>query len=399
LPGLPPSLTYLGCWGNGLAGILDVSYLHSLEWLVCSNNRLTGLALSYSAPYSYIDAAYNNMANTSAITGRTINWDNDPDFLFTPQNTGDDSICSHAEWKEETVTPATCTEKGQRKVSCKLCGVFGLLDIEPLGHAWDEGVVTTPATVGNAGVKTFTCTRLGCGETKTEAIPALPSGSFGDGQGGSSQTTPPPQQAAPTPTPTPTQIQPVVVPQAPFTNPFTDVASGAWYHSNVMHVYREGLMTGTSATQFSPNVPTTRGMIVTILYRLNKSPAVAGLPNPFSDVAEGTWYTDAVKWAAANGIVSGLGEGRFGPMEDVTREQLATILNNYANYAKMDLPTIGEYPGFADGKDIASYAKAAVERLSKAGIVGGKPGNNFDPRGNATRAEVASMLTRLTTAI
>jgi len=189
------------------------------------------------------------------------------------------------------------------------------------------------------------------------------------------------------------------VPQAPFTNPFTDVASGAWYHSNVMHVYREGLMTGTSATQFDPNVPTTRGMIVTILYRLNKSPAASGLPNPFSDVAEGTWYTDAVKWAAANGIVSGLGEGRFGPMEDVTREQLATILNNYANFAKMDLPATGGYPGFADGKDIASYAKAAVERLSKAGIVGGKPGNNFDPRGNATRAEVASMLARLTTAM
>jgi len=96
--------------------------------------------------------------------------------------------------------------------------------------------------------------------------------------------------------------------------------------------------------------------------------------------------------------VSGLGEGKFGPRDDVTREQLATILNNYANFAKMNLSAAGEYPNFTDEKDIASYAKAAVERLSKAGIVGGKPGNNFDPRGNATRAEVASMLTRLTTA-
>ena len=190
------------------------------------------------------------------------------------------------------------------------------------------------------------------------------------------------------------------MPQNPFSNPFADVSSEAWYYSSVMYVYRNGLMNGTSEKPmlFSPNLPTTRGMIVTILYRLSKTSAVSDLPNPFSDVAAGTWYTEAVKWAAANGIVSGYGGGKFGPADDITREQLATILNNYAVFAKMNMPAKNEYPGFADDKDIAGYAKAAVERLSKAGVVGGKPGNVFEPRGKATRAEVASMLTRFISA-
>jgi len=301
----------------------------------------------------------------------------------------------YGEWK--VATPATCLQAGVRQRECENdASHIEQGPIPALDHDWDDGTITTPATASNTGIKTFTCKRPGCGETSTAVIPKLePEPPLPPPVTGGPPTS---SQPTPAPTPPPTQILPVIVPQAPFTNPFVDVASGAWYHSNVMHVYRAGLMTGTSATQFSPNVPTSRGMIVTILYRLSKSPAVGSLPNPFSDVAEGTWYTDAVKWAAANGIVSGLGEGRFGPTADVTREQLATILNNYANFTKMNLPVTGEYPNFADDKDIASYAKSAVERLSKAGIVGGKPGNNFDPRGNATRAEVASMLTRLTTA-
>jgi len=155
-------------------------------------------------------------------------------------------------------------------------------------------------------------------------------------------------------------------------------------------------MNGTSESPplFSPSLPTTRGMIVTILYRLRGNPDTSALPNPFIDVAAGAWYFDAVKWAAANGVVSGYGGGKFGPADSITREQLATILNNYAILAGSSLPVAKEYQAFADEARIAGYAKGAVERLFKAGVVGGKQGNSFDPRGNATRAEVASMLAR-----
>jgi hypothetical protein len=155
-------------------------------------------------------------------------------------------------------------------------------------------------------------------------------------------------------------------------------------------------------------------MIVTILYRLAGSPVnpitdidvgdeVPGsshigpaigayASSPFSDVAQGEYYTDAVIWAAANGIVSGYGNGKYGPEDNITREQLATILNNYANKKGLPLPETRDYPGFNDDRDIANYAKEAIERFFKAEVINGKPGNLFDPKGNATRAEVAAML-------
>ena len=215
-----------------------------------------------------------------------------------------------------------------------------------------------------------------------------------------------PSQPQPTPTPTPatTVITPIDVPGISFNgsynDSFEDVATGVWYYSDVKYVARNGLMNGTSTSPmlFSPSLSTTRGMIVTILYRLSGSPDASALPSPFDDVAAGAWYFDAVKWAAENGIVSGYGGGKFGPVDDITREQLATILNNYAIFAGLNLPTKKEYQAFADDANIAGYAKGAVERLFKAGVVGGKQDNSFDPKGNATRAEVASMLTRFISA-
>jgi hypothetical protein len=136
----------------------------------------------------------------------------------------------------------------------------------------------------------------------------------------------------------------------------------------------------------------TRGMVVTVLYRIEGSPDVSGLTNPFSDVAAGRYYTDAVIWAASNGIINGMGGGRFGPDIDITRQDLATILDRYATFAEMTLPEVRAYPGFNDDADIANYAREALERFFKAGIINGRPGNRFDPRGTATRAELATML-------
>ena len=184
-------------------------------------------------------------------------------------------------------------------------------------------------------------------------------------------------------------------------NPFGDVRANDWYYDAVIFAYSHGLMTGTSANPmtFSPNIATTRGMIVTILYRMAGSPDVSDLANPFGDVPGDKYYADAVKWAAANGIVSGYGDSRYGPEDNITREQLAVILNNYIKYAGLTLPATREYTGFNDEADIANYAKEAIERFFMAGIISGKPGNTYDPQGSATRAEVATMIMRLLEAI
>jgi hypothetical protein len=179
-------------------------------------------------------------------------------------------------------------------------------------------------------------------------------------------------------------------------NPFVDVNAGNWFIDDVIYVYSNGLMSGTSTNpmMFSPNVPLTRSMIVAILYRHAGSPNVSALANPFGDVPAGTWYTDAVKWAADNGIVSGIGNGRFGPDNNITRQDLTVILARYADFANINLTPMRDYTGFNDEANISAYAKNAVERFFRAGFISGKPNNMFDPRGNATRAEVAAMLHR-----
>ena len=177
------------------------------------------------------------------------------------------------------------------------------------------------------------------------------------------------------------------------TNPFVDVFEKDWFYDDVLYVYKNGIMTGTSTSpmMFSPNENLTRAMIVTILYRIAGEPSVTGQTNPFTDVPAGQWYTNAVIWAANNKVVEGYGDGRFGPNDDITREQLATILDRYAAFAKITLPDERAYPGFSDDAKIAEYAKASVQRLYKSGLINGKPNNLFDPQGNATRAEAAKL--------
>jgi hypothetical protein len=159
----------------------------------------------------------------------------------------------------------------------------------------------------------------------------------------------------------------------------------------VEYVHKNGLMVGTSDNLFNPNIPLTRGMVVTVLYRIAGSPDVSGLTNPFDDVPEGTWYTDAVKWAAANKIASGYGGGKFGPADNITRQDLAVILVRYASFAGIELPMIREYQDFNDNTDIAGYAKDAVEKCYRIGIINGKPGNLLDPKGRGVCGDFAQV--------
>ena len=176
-------------------------------------------------------------------------------------------------------------------------------------------------------------------------------------------------------------------------NPFTDVSEKDWFYGDVMFVYENGLMLGTSKTLFSPHGTATRGMMATILWRMEGSPVPKG-KNSFTDVEAGKWYADAITWTAENGIFAGYGKDKFGPDDPITREQLAAIFYRYADYKGYDLTVKGNLDKFRDADKITDYAKTAMQWAVGSGLVKGKSGNLLDPQGTATRAEIAAMLHR-----
>lgn len=177
-------------------------------------------------------------------------------------------------------------------------------------------------------------------------------------------------------------------------NPFTDVRPDDWFYEAVMFVYQNNLMNGTSATTFSPNDATTRAQIATIFYRMAGSPAVENT-NPFTDVPYGPgtdWYYDAVLWVQQNGIMQGYGDNLFGPGDPVTREQLAVIFYNYAKFKGYDTTASGDLSGFTDAGDLSPWAQEAMKWAVGSGVMSGKGNGILDPKGTATRAEIAAML-------
>ena len=176
-------------------------------------------------------------------------------------------------------------------------------------------------------------------------------------------------------------------------NPFTDISEKDWFYGDVMFVYENGLMLGTSKTLFSPHGTAMRGMMATILWRMEGSPVPKG-KNSFTDVEAGKWYADAITWTAENGIFAGYGKDKFCPDDPITREQLAAIFYRYADYKGYDLTVKGDLDKFKDADKITDYAKTAMQWAVGSGLVKGKSGNLLDPQGTATRAEIAAMLHR-----
>lgn len=175
--------------------------------------------------------------------------------------------------------------------------------------------------------------------------------------------------------------------------PFADVPSGSWYYDDIAYVYDAGLMTGLTATAFGPNLSTTRGMIVTILWRMENEPA-AKHGCPFADVRRGSYYEQAIAWASENGIVTGFDSSTFAPDRAITREQLAAILFRFAAYRGMDAVTLREnLSSFQDQAAISAYAVSALNWAVGEGLMQGT-GDKLEPTGNATRAQVAAMLRR-----
>lgn len=174
--------------------------------------------------------------------------------------------------------------------------------------------------------------------------------------------------------------------RAVYKSGYLDVPDNMWYTNAVVYCRDKGLMNGTGEKRFDPSGTMTRGMLASVLYR------VAGEPepreeNPFADVKPGQWFTKSVLWANGAGVMEGYGDGRFGPHDPVTREQVITTLWRYAGEPEADLS-----PDFADEGDISEFAAVAVDWARAKGIAQGKSGNLFDPKSSMTRAEIAAVL-------
>lgn len=173
---------------------------------------------------------------------------------------------------------------------------------------------------------------------------------------------------------------------------FTDVNPNDWYWESVDYVVRNGLMVGTTASTFEPNADTTRGILVTILYRMEGSPAVG--ESSFSDVESGLEYSDAVAWAAANNIVSGYSNWTFGPNDILTREQMAVILYRYANYKGYDVSAQVNLSSYTDVGNISGYALDTMRWANAENLITGTSATSLAPAGSATRAQAATIMMR-----
>ena len=176
-------------------------------------------------------------------------------------------------------------------------------------------------------------------------------------------------------------------------NPFTDVSEKDWFYNDAMFVYKNGLMLGTSKTLFGPHGMVTRGMMATILWRMEGSLAPKG-ENSFTDVEAGRWYADAITWTAENGIFAGYSKDKFGPDDPITREQLTAIFYRYADYKGYKLTVTGNLDKFEDADKITDYAKTVMQWAVGNRLIKGKSETLLDPQGTATRAEIAAMLHR-----
>ena len=181
--------------------------------------------------------------------------------------------------------------------------------------------------------------------------------------------------------------------EVPVDEPFVDVAEGDWFYDAVVYAYQNELMDGVGGNRFAPNSETTRAQLVTILYRLEGEPAVSG-DLPFTDVEAGIWYTDAILWAAQNNIVNGVSDTEFAPGDEITRQQLVTILYRYAEAKGYDVSASADLSGYPDAGQVQDYAQPAMAWAVAENIIQGMEDGTLKPAGNASRAQIATILMR-----
>ena len=312
-------------------------------------------------------SGYKTIYTTDTSVTVSINWPGDCTVAVWAYNTKYQNYssnssayfrCNRATAHEHSytavVTDPTCTAKGYTTHTCACGDSYEDTYVDALGHAWDGGTVTKQPTATETGIKTYTCTR--CSATKTETIPAGSCPSAG----------------------------------------FTDVpGEGNWAHAGIDYCVASGLMSGVGGNLFAPKMTTTRAQIVQILYNLEGEPKVSGTM-PFTDLTQ-NWYKDAVLWAYQTGVVSGTSATTFAPDLPVTREQIAVILMGYAEkvlgvtrtWAPADLSV---YP---DAGSVSDWAKDALADAVTLGLISGASNDGqtlLEPQGSATREQVATIL-------
>ena len=258
-----------------------------------------------------------------------------------------------------------CTEKGEEKRTCSRCDAFETRTVEPTGHTEviDPAVPATCTEKGKTEGKH--CAVCGTVLVAQEVIPAL-GHQYENGVCS-------------------------VCGEKSAALVFSDIPANEWYVDAVDYAVENGLMNGVGGGKFEPEGSMTRAMLVTVLWRYAGEPMEG--ENTFTDVPSGTWYTESVVWAAANGIVGGVGNGKFDPEGNVTREQMAVILFRYAQKKGVDTSKRGDLSAFPDKGDISSWAKDAVQWAVAEKIINGSDGKLL-PLGNATRAQVSAILMR-----
>ena len=312
-------------------------------------------------------SGYKTIYTTDTSVTVSINWPGDCTVAVWAYNTKYQNYSSnssayfrcnrattHEHSYDAVVTAPTCTAKGYTTHTCACGDSYVDTYVDALGHAWDEGKVTKPATEAEDGVKTFTCTR--CGETKTEVIPATGS--------------------------------------VDVTEMFTDV-SHSWADDGIQYCVTHQLMSGIGNDLFGPKLTTTRAQIVQILYNLEGEPKVSGT-TPFTDLTN-DWYKDAVLWAYQTGVVAGTSSTTFDPDRPVTREQIAVILMEYmTRVLKLERTwTPADLSIFPDADSVSDWAKDAMADAVGLGLISGASNGGqtyLEPQGSATREQVATIL-------
>ena len=312
-------------------------------------------------------SGYKTIYTTDTSVTVSINWPGDCTVAVWAYNTKYQNYssnssayfrCNRATAHEHSytavVTAPTCTAKGYTTHTCACGDSYVDTYVDALGHAWDNGTVTKQPTATETGIKTYTCTR--CSATKTETIPAGSCPSAG----------------------------------------FTDVpGEGNWAHAGIDYCVANGLMSGVGSGRFAPKMTTTRAQIVQILYNLEGEPKVSGTM-PFTDLTQ-NWYKDAVLWAYQTGVVSGTSATTFAPDLPVTREQIAVILMGYAEkvLGVTRTWTPADLSVYPDAGSVSDWAKDALADAVTLGLISGASNDGqtlLNPQGSATREQVATIL-------
>lgn len=320
------------------------------EWGVCNrmDSASNNTVLTFDhGEYKAVVYAYNsNMWNEDHSDWLYTASD---DYFFTVEKS---HTHSYGEWIT-AITP-TCTEKGEESRACK-CGDTESREVPALGHDYStEYTVDKEPTESEAGSKSRHCKNC-TAKTDVTEIPKVTEGL-----------------------------------------PFTDVAAKDWYYDSVKYAVDNGLFNGVAADKFAPNMAMNRAMLVTVLYRMEGEPAVSGVM-PFTDVKSGQYYYNAVLWASQKGVVNGATANGFAPDDNITREQMATILYRYSVFKNKDVSSVANLAKYPDAGKISSYAMDAFSWANAEGLIGGTDIGgiaHLDPKGNATRAQVATILMR-----